>query len=66
MDPTPTTETDVVLPADWANLSVIEKIRLNPYGCHDTTKIRADNGRCLSGGSTRPTNTVNNSQPEAI
>ncbi|MCY4088835.1 MAG: hypothetical protein OXF49_01770 [Candidatus Saccharibacteria bacterium] len=66
VDPTPTTETDVVLPANWANLSVIEKIRLNPYGCHDTTKIRADNGRCLSGGSTRPTNTVNNSQPEAI
>ncbi|MCY4010454.1 MAG: hypothetical protein OXF30_00065 [Candidatus Saccharibacteria bacterium] len=56
----PTTETDVVLPADWASLSVPEKIRLNPYGCHDTRKIRDDNGQCLSGGSTRPTN----SQPE--
>ena len=44
----------VVLPADWHSLSAVEKIYLNPWGCHDTTQIRADNGRCLSGGYTVP------------
>ena len=38
------------LPDNWSQLSAAEKIRLNPWGCHDLTKIRADNGRCLSGG----------------
>ena len=44
----------VILPDNWADLSVVEKIILNPWGCHDTTKIRADNGQCLSGGYTIP------------
>ena len=60
--PPPTTETTtetvavntVVLPDDWRSLNVIEKILLNPWGCHDTTQIRADNGQCLSGGYTIP------------
>ena len=43
-----------VLPDDWDELSPIEKLLLNPWGCHDTTQIRADNGRCLSGGYTVP------------
>ena len=44
----------VILPDDWGELSPIEKLLLNPWGCHDTTQIRADNGRCLSGGYTVP------------
>ena len=44
----------VVLPANWSELSSLEKLLLNPWGCHDTTQIRADNGRCLSGGYTIP------------
>ena len=48
--PTPTVGS-VTLPDNWDTLSVAEKIRLNPYKCLDTTKIRGDNGMCLSGGS---------------
>lgn len=49
--PTPTSIETVVLPDNWSELSMVEKIRLNPYQCLDTTQIRSDNGRCLSGGS---------------
>ena len=48
----------VILPDNWHELSVIEKILLNPWGCHDTTKIRADNGQCLSGGYTIPNQVI--------
>ena len=51
----PGAPTTVVLPDNWLQLSVWEKISLNPWGCHDTTQIRADNGQCLSGGYTIPT-----------
>ena len=66
---TPATTPEVVLPDNWHELSTIDKIRLNPWGCHDTTQIRADNGRCLSGGYTVPdsqiaTNTEPESEPE--
>ena len=65
--PAPTTTSTVTLPDNWASLSVIEKVRLNPYKCLDTTKIRADNGRCLSGGSaldqTPPANTPATTPP---
>ena len=37
-----------ILPANWASLSVAEKIALNPHGCSDVTLIRADDGHCLS------------------
>ena len=49
-----TTPTQVVLPDDWEQLSSVEKTLLNPWGCHDTTQIRADNGQCLRGGYTVP------------
>ena len=52
----------VILPDNWPDLNVLEKILLNPWGCHDTTQIRADNGQCLSGGYTIPT-LVANSPP---
>ena len=32
----------VVLPANWSELSSLEKLLLNPWGCHDTTQIRAE------------------------
>ena len=55
----------VVLPANWHRLNTIEKILLNPWGCHDTTKIRADNGGCLSGGYTVPTQ-IASRQPTTV
>ncbi|MYB39741.1 hypothetical protein F4X86_00370 [Candidatus Saccharibacteria bacterium] len=68
LPPTPAPQPQtVVLPDNWHELSVIEKILLNPWGCHDTTQIRADNGQCLSGGYTIPTQTVSQTptpQPE--
>ena len=57
-DNTNSQPTTAVLPANWNQMSVREKIASNPWGCHDTTKIRADNGQCLSGGYTIPSNTV--------
>ena len=45
------TTNTVSLPADWDQLSGAEKTAANPYKCLDTTKIRADNGQCISGGS---------------
>ena len=44
---TGTESVDSVLPPNWDSLSVAEKIELNPHGCVDTTKIRADNGQCI-------------------
>ena len=49
-----TTPTQAILPDNWDQLNTIEKILLNPWGCHDTTQIRADNGQCLRGGYTIP------------
>ena len=51
---TPAPAPRVVLPANWHELSMVEKILLNPWGCHDTTQIRDDNGQCLRGGYTIP------------
>ena len=47
------TDCDVVVcfPSNWDDLTVSEKIAANPYKCLDTTQIRGDNGRCISGGS---------------
>ena len=54
-DATDTTDDDVPpftgLPANWDELSLAEKIALNPYGCLDTRRISNENGQCLSGGS---------------
>ena len=64
----PVAPTTVVLPDNWLQLSVWEKIFLNPWGCHDTTQIRADNGQCLSGGYTipgQPTPPPSNDDPPA-
>ena len=71
---TPITETDssvvavntVVLPDNWHSLGFIGKILLNPWGCHDTTQIRADNGQCLSGGYTIPFNIAEQPPPEPL
>ena len=38
----------IVLPENWHSLSVMEKVRLNPFGCNPRY-IRADNGRCVDG-----------------
>ena len=46
-------EHDGVLPDNWDELTVSEKIALNPYDCPDLDRIRADNGRCL--GDTQTT-----------
>ena len=59
-----TTTPDVILPDNWHELTVIDKILLNPWGCHDTTKIRADNGRCLSGGYTVPNSQIATEETE--
>ena len=58
MIPPPPLQLRLPLPANWDQLTWWQKARLNPWGCHDTTKIRADNGRCLSGGYTIPVSRV--------
>lgn len=37
----------VVLPDNWNDLSPVEKGELNPYGCRNIARVRADNGRCI-------------------
>ena len=63
--PTTAPTTTVTLPDNWDSLTWWQKVQLNPWGCHDTTQIRADNGQCLSGGYTIPgtTTTVASSPP---
>ena len=57
--------TIAVLPANWHQLSTLEKILLNPWGCHDTTQIRDDNGQCLRGGYTVPNLIASNDNDDA-
>ena len=52
---TPGTGT-VKVPKTWPGQAVwdswtTEKVTMNPWGCLDTTKIRGDNGQCISGGT---------------
>ena len=62
--PAPTRRpTTATLPDNWDQLTWQQKTALNPWGCHDTTKIRADNGRCLSGGYTIPGTTQATNSP---
>ena len=57
-DAPPNSPTSVTLPDNWDSLTWWQKVQLNPWGCHDTTQIRADNGQCLSGGYTIPNSTT--------
>ncbi len=56
-DPGTTTGTGTEkVPKTWPGQAVwdswtTEKITMNPWGCLDTTKIRGDNGQCISGGT---------------
>ena len=56
-DPGTTTGTGTVkVPKTWPGQAVwaswtTEKVTMNPWGCLDTTKIRGDNGQCISGGT---------------
>ena len=59
-----TTPSQAVLPDNWDQLNTIEKILLNPWGCHDTTQIRADNGQCLRGGYTIPGQVIANNDDD--
>ena len=51
------------LPDNWDQLTPAEKTAANPYRCLDTTKIRADNGQCISGGSEYDADDIANPVP---
>ena len=62
--PSPSNPTTVSLPSNWHQLTSVQKTQLNPWGCHDTTQIRADNGQCLSGGYTIPQTNTEEEAPQ--
>ena len=58
--------TIVVLPENWDTLTTAEKIALNPYECIDTTQIDSESGHCLSGGSTLPSESLDDIEEDPI
>ncbi len=65
LEPAPAIDEEGQLPTDWHQLTVAEKIALNPLDCppdkNDFVHVRADNGRCLE---SEQADTASEDQPE--